>query len=112
MFGRREPRPTGPDDAAAADLPVLGIGAVVRVVASDRGDQWADEPIGLIVAPGGAQLAGYAGAGVRVAWVVEFDEPAYTTDGRGPFERAAVQSRQLVPVPVDPETVTVDAGAS
>lgn len=112
MFGRREPRPTGPDDAAAADLPVLGIGAVVRVVASDRGDQWADEPIGLIVAPGGAQLAGYAGAGVRVAWVVEFDEPAYTTDGRGPFERATVRSRQLVPVPVDPETVTVDAGAS
>ncbi|GAA1492723.1 hypothetical protein [Curtobacterium herbarum] len=113
MFGRRAPRPAAPDDPAGAvppDVPVLGIGAVVRVVPSDRGDQWADDPIGLIVAPGGAQLAGYAGAGVRVAWVVEFDEPAWTTDGRGPFERATVQSRQLVPVPMEPETV--DAGAS
>ncbi|WP_111060669.1 hypothetical protein [Curtobacterium sp. MCBD17_008] len=112
MFGRRDPRPAAPDASGVPDLPVLGIGAVVRVVPSDRGEQWADDPIGLIVAPGGAQLAGYAGAGVRVAWVVEFDEPAYTTDGRGPFERATVQSRQLVPVPMDPVTEPVDAGAS
>lgn len=88
VFGRRSPSPR-PDDSAG-----LGIGALVRVVGIDRGgEQWADEPIGVIVAAGGAQLGG-----TQRAWNVAFDEPAYTTDGRGPFERATVLSRQLVPV--------------
>ncbi len=90
MFGRRRsPRPQ-PDDVT----PGLGIGALVQVVASERGgEQWADEPIGVIVAPGGAQVGG-----TQRTWIVAFDVPAYTEDGRGPFERATVLSRQLVPV--------------
>ena len=81
---------------------MLGIGALVRVVPTDRGgERWDGEPIGLIVGTGGNQLAGYAGVGVPVSWTVEFDQPAYTADGRGPFERATVLSRQLVPVEPD-----------
>jgi hypothetical protein len=98
VFGRRRPRPTPADQTGS-----LGIGALVQVVDSGRDDAWIDEPIGLIVAPGGQQLAGYAGAGVPVAWTVAFDEPAYTKDGRGPYERATVPSRLLVAVePDDP----------
>ncbi|PCN47658.1 hypothetical protein Csp2054_11125 [Curtobacterium sp. 'Ferrero'] len=88
MFGRRSPTPR-PDDR-----PGLGIGALVQVVDTDRGgERWADEPLGVIVAPGGNQLGGS-----QRTWTVAFAEPAYTTDGRGPFERATVLSRQLVPV--------------
>jgi hypothetical protein len=89
MFGRRSPSPR-PDDR-----PGLGIGALVQVVdpGQQGGEHWADEPIGVIVAPGGSQLGG-----TQRTWTIAFDEPAYTTDGRGPFERATVLSRQLVPV--------------
>lgn len=88
VFGRRSPSPR-PDDSAG-----LGIGALVRVVALDHGgEQWADEPIGVVVAPGGVQIGG-----LQRTWTVAFDEPAYTQDGRGPFERATVLGRQLVPV--------------
>ncbi|GGK89963.1 hypothetical protein JOE58_000756 [Curtobacterium luteum] len=88
MFGRRSPSPR-PDDRAG-----LGIGALVQVVDPGQGgEHWADEPIGVIVAPGASQLGG-----TQRTWTVAFDEPAYTTDGRGPFERATVLSRQLVPV--------------
>jgi len=87
VFGRRSPSPR-PDEAG------LGIGALVQVVDTDRGgERWADEPIGVIVAPGGVQLGG-----TQRTWTVAFDEPAYTQDGRGPFERATVLGRQLVPV--------------
>ncbi len=88
MFGRRSPGPR-PDDSGG-----LGIGALVQVVTLEHGgEQWADEPIGVIVAPGGVQLGG-----LQRTWTVAFDEPAYTQDGRGPFERATVLGRQLVPV--------------
>ncbi len=88
MFGRRSPSPR-PDDRGG-----LGIGALVQVVDTEQGgERWADEPIGVVVAPGTSQLGG-----TQRTWVVVFDEPAYTTDGRGPYERATVLSRQLVPV--------------
>ena len=78
--------------------PALGIGALVRVVNDGRGDQWEDEPIGLIVAPGGNQIVGYPGIAGGMSWTVAFERPAYTVDGRGPFERATVAARQLVPL--------------
>ena len=88
MFGRRRSPSSSHDD------PGIGIGALVRVVPTDRGgERWAGEPIGVVTAPGGGQLSG-----VPRAWVVEFDEPAHMQDGRGPFERATVLGRQLVPV--------------
>lgn len=92
VFGRRRSPSPRPDDA-----PGLGIGALVQVIDTDRGgEQWADEPIGVVVAPGGSQIGG-----TPRTWTVAFDEPAYTKDGRGPFERATVLSRQLVPVTTD-----------
>ncbi|UBQ04022.1 hypothetical protein [Curtobacterium sp. TXMA1] len=96
MFGRRARSPRDDDGARPGDAGGLGlgIGALVQVVDTDRGgEQWADEPIGVIVAPGGVQLGG-----TQRTWTVAFDEPAYTKDGRGPFERATVLGRQLVPV--------------
>ncbi|WP_083403972.1 hypothetical protein [Curtobacterium sp. MCBA15_001] len=106
MIWNRKRRPT-PD----ADQPGgagLGIGALVRVVpaADGGGEHWVEgdgspEPIGLIVAPGGNQIVGYPGVGEPLSWTVAFDEPVYTKDGRGPFERATVLSRQLVPVEPD-----------
>ncbi|WP_132100400.1 hypothetical protein [Curtobacterium sp. PhB146] len=93
VFGRRSPKPR-PDDA-----PGLGIGALVQVIDSaEGGERWADEPIGVIVAPGGNQIVGYPGVGEPLSWTVAFEEPVYTKDGRGPFERATVLSRQLVPI--------------
>ena len=65
------------------------------------GSEWADEPIGVVVAPGGNQGVGVPGVGQAVSWTVEFDEPARTTDGRGPFGRATVSSRLLEPLPRD-----------
>lgn len=94
MFGRRRSPIPQPDDR-----PGLGIGALVQIVATDRGgERWAGEPIGVIVAPGGNQLVGYPGVGEPLSWTVAFEDPVYTEDGRGPFERATVLSRQLVPV--------------
>ncbi|ROP66900.1 hypothetical protein [Curtobacterium sp. PhB115] len=97
VFGRRRSPKPRPDDAQG-----LGIGALVQVIDSAQGgERWADEPIGVIVAPGGNQLVGYPGVGEPLSWTVAFDEPVYTKDGRGPFERATVLSRQLVPVTTD-----------
>jgi hypothetical protein len=100
VFGKRRRRA---DDGDGSDS-ALGIGALVRVVPDPRpdgrGETWADEPIGLIVGPGTASVTGYS-PGTGTTWTVEFDEPAYTKDGRGPFERATVPGRQLVPLPVE-----------
>jgi len=94
VFGRRRSPSPRPDDRSG-----LGIGALVQVVDTDRGgERWAGEPIGVIVSPGGNQLVGYPGVGEPLSWTVAFEEPSYTEDGRGPFERATVLSRQLVPV--------------
>ena len=90
MFGRRSPSPRPHPDEPGG----LGIGALVQVVDTDRGgERWAGEPIGVIVAPGGVQIGG-----TPRTWTVAFDGPVYTQDGRGPFERATVLGRQLVPV--------------
>ncbi|MGN8051389.1 hypothetical protein ACTJKO_17040 [Curtobacterium sp. 22159] len=98
MFGRRRSPSPQPDDR-----PGLGIGALVQVVPTDRGgERWAGEPIGVIVAPGGNQLVGYPGVGEPLSWTVAFEDPVYTEDGRGPFERATVLSRQLVPIETAP----------
>jgi hypothetical protein len=94
VFGRRHSASPQPDDRAG-----LGIGALVQVIDTDRGgERWAGEPIGVIVAPGGNQLVGYPGVGEPLSWTVAFEDAVYTKDGRGPFERATVLSRQLVPV--------------
>ncbi|MDP9737036.1 MULTISPECIES: hypothetical protein [unclassified Curtobacterium] len=97
MFGRRARSPRPDDGARPGDPGGLGIGALVQVVDLERGgEQWEGEPIGVIVAPGGVQLGG-----TQRTWTIAFDEPAYTKDGRGPFERATVLGRQLVPVTPD-----------
>ncbi|WIE77078.1 hypothetical protein [Curtobacterium sp. MCSS17_007] len=96
MFGRRARSPRPDDEARPGESGGLGIGALVQVVDPDPdrgGERWAGEPIGVIVAPGGVQLGG-----AQRTWTVAFDEPVYTQDGRGPFERATVLGRQLVPV--------------
>lgn len=98
MFRKRNPRPASDDDQAG-----LGIGALVRVVEVHGGEQWADEPLGVIVGTGGNGISGWSGVGVSVSWTVAFDTPAYTKDGRGPFERATVLGRQLVAVEPTPE---------
>ncbi|GAA3338339.1 hypothetical protein GCM10017714_09120 [Curtobacterium pusillum] len=100
MFGRR--RSPSPEPS---DHPGLGIGALVQVVDTDRGgERWAGEPIGVIVAPGGNQHVGLPGVGEPLSWTVAFDDAVYTKDGRGPFERATVLSRQLVPIQPAPDT--------
>lgn len=103
VMWNRKRRPSDGDSDGARGAG-LGIGALVRVVdTTEGGEQWVEadgspEPIGLIVAPGGNQIVGYPGVGEPLSWTVAFDEPVYTKDGRGPFERATVLSRQLVPV--------------
>ncbi len=90
VFGRRSP-------TSRPDEPGVGIGALVQVVNGDRGgERWAGDPVGVVVAPGGNQIGG-----LQRAWVVAFDEPVYTEDGRGPYERATVLTRQLVPLTPD-----------
>ncbi|WIB61905.1 hypothetical protein DEJ13_08755 [Curtobacterium sp. MCLR17_007] len=101
MMWNRKRRPSPDVDRSRGSL---GIGALVRVVDTEQGgERWVDsiggsELIGVIVAPGGNQIVGYPGVGEPLSWTVAFDEPVYTEDGRGPFERATVLSRQLVPV--------------
>lgn len=103
MFGRRNRATMGASPAGG-----LGIGALVRIVNDGRGDTWDGEPIGVIVAPGGNSIAAYPGVGQQVSWTVAFDGHAWTTDGRGPFERATIRSGQLVALEVD-DAAIVDA---
>jgi hypothetical protein len=104
MFARRSRAALG-----ASPTPGLGIGALVRVVNDGRGDMWDGEPIGVVVAPGGNQIAAYPGVGQQVSWTVAFDGHAWTVDGRGPFERATIRSGQLVALPVtDAEIVDAE----
>ncbi|MFJ3382981.1 MULTISPECIES: hypothetical protein [unclassified Curtobacterium] len=102
MWNRKRRTPAGDESPGA-----LGIGALVRVVDTPSGgEQWVDgdgsgDLVGVVVGPGGNQIVGYPGVGEPLSWTVAFDEPVYTKDGRGPFERATVLSRQLVPVEPD-----------
>lgn len=108
MFGwlrRLRPEPALP---SVRSDPPLGIGGMV-IVLSDAGDPeaWADTPTGVIVAVGERELVGYPNhrAGGSGSWLVAFDEPAYKADGRGPFARASVPTRLLVPAPLVEEWV-------
>ncbi len=88
--------------------PPLGIGGLV-IVLSDVGtrEAWEGTPTGVIVAVGEPELVGYPThrAGGAGSWLVVFDEPAYKLDGRGPYERASVPVRLLVPAPLLEEWV-------
>jgi len=82
--------------------PPLGIGGMVLVL-SDVGtrEEWEGTPTGVIVAVGEQEIVGYPmhRAGSAGSWLVAFDEPAWKLDGRGPFDRASVPVRLLVPAP-------------
>ncbi|TAM69922.1 MAG: hypothetical protein EPN48_05855 [Microbacteriaceae bacterium] len=104
MFGRRGHRKRG-DDACPPHTrrvpaePAVGIGARVFIKADAGGrDAWDGEPSGVIIAPGDSELIAYPGLnlGGSARWLVAFDELAYMTDGRGPFEQASVPGWQLV----------------
>jgi hypothetical protein len=86
-------------------MPGLGIGVQVHVIQIDDADDlgWPGEPTGLIVSTGPSTLSPGGGTGVAgPAWVVEFDEPQYRKDGRGPFARAQIlQSRLVAAVPME-----------
>jgi hypothetical protein len=73
------------------------------IVLSDLGsaEAWEGTPTGVIVAVGERGLVGYPNhrAGASGSWLIAFDEPAYRRDGTGPFERASVPTRLLVPAP-------------
>jgi hypothetical protein len=88
--------------------PALGIGGMV-IVLSDLGstEAWEGTPTGVIVAVGERELVGYPNhrAGAAGSWLIAFDEPTYKTDGRGPYDRASVPARLLVPAPLVEEWV-------
>ncbi|HEY5224067.1 MAG TPA: hypothetical protein VIJ18_13595 [Microbacteriaceae bacterium] len=104
MFGRRNHRETGdvahpPRVRRTPAEPAVGIGARVFIKADAGGrDAWDGEPSGVIIAPGDSELIAYPGLnlGGAARWLVAFDELAYMTDGRGPFEQASVPSWRLV----------------
>jgi len=75
----------------------IGVGSMV-VVTSAGPDGWEGEPSGIVVGTAGS--AGFH-PGIRrtTTWLVVFDQPAYRKDGRGPYERAAISSRELMPAP-------------
>ena len=108
MFGWLQRLRTEPALLSARSDPPFGIGGMV-IVLSDPGtrDAWEGTPTGVIVAVGERELVGYPNhrAGGSSSWLVAFDEPAYRADGRGPYERASVPTRLLVPAPAVEEWV-------
>ncbi|WP_308468803.1 hypothetical protein [Rathayibacter soli] len=119
MFGRRSHRETGdgvrPQRVRRTpEEPAVGIGARVFIKADAGGrDSWDGEPSGVIIAPGDSELIAYPGLnlGGAARWLVAFDELAYMTDGRGPFEQASVPSWQLVLASIADEDITAERGA-
>jgi len=91
------------DPTATGSAPAFGVGmqVVVRLDRSRYPDSMAEDPIGVITAPG--ELVGsalYAPiVGKEAIWVVEFEEPFYGLDGSGPHESARVAQGSLEAAP-------------
>jgi hypothetical protein len=113
MFGRRRRDQNGPTGSSAEARarrahidPAIGVGAQV-IVRADPGsaDEWFGEPSGVVISPGGNEFFAYPATsmGGPTRWTVSFDEPQYTTDGRGPITQASVPSWRLETTPAEPE---------
>jgi hypothetical protein len=116
MFGRRYRRERTADGVRPVKRPrpvaaSVGIGSLV-VIRSEPGgrDAWDGEPSGVVIAPGDSELISYPGLsfGPSARWLIAFDELAYMSDGRGPFEQASVPGWQLVPVCVVDDELRAD----
>jgi hypothetical protein len=108
VFGWLQRLLTEPALPSVRSDPPFGIGGMV-IVLSDPGSReaWEGTPTGVIVAVGERELVGLPNhrAGGSASWLIAFDEPAYKADGRGPYERASVPARLLVPAPLVEEWV-------
>jgi len=111
MRMRREPgsRPGGQsnENTAALGEPVggvrygVGVQVIVKLDRTRFPDSLAEDPIGVIVAPG--ELTGaafFAPTSQREAlWQVQFEHPFYGLDGSGPHESAVVPQGLLEAAP-------------
>lgn len=80
-------------------VPALGVGVQVYVRETDEpaGEDWVDEPTGVIIAPGSPTLRSVnLPAGEDTLWLVAFSRPQHRRDGRGPYDRASIPQRLLV----------------
>lgn len=106
MRMRREPRPDGDSDGGARFG--VGVQVIVRLDRTRFPDSLAEDPVGVIVAPG--ELTGaafYAPTTRREAiWQVEFEEPFRGLDGSGPHDSAVVPQSllQVAPSSDEPES--------
>ena len=95
---KRKPR-SGSEPPGARELPGLGVGVQVFVREPEHatGEDWMDEPTGVIIAPGDRSLrnVGLPADGLTT-WLVAFSEPQHRRDGRGPYEEAVIPAALLV----------------
>jgi hypothetical protein len=93
-------RERSPDGGSGVRFGV-GVQVIVRLDRTRFPDSIAEDPIGVIVAPG--ELTGaafYAPTTRREAiWQVQFEEPFYGLDGSGPHESAVVPQGLLEAAP-------------
>ncbi|MFO7690736.1 MAG: hypothetical protein R6W83_09335 [Cryobacterium sp.] len=106
LWKRREPgnRNPGADAMGSGAGPAYGVGVQV-IVRLDRRrfpDSLAQDPIGVIVAPGSSSgSALYAPTSVREeVWEVAFEEPFFGLDGSGPHASAKVPESLLEAAPM------------
>ncbi|TFD55204.1 hypothetical protein E3T55_01965 [Cryobacterium frigoriphilum] len=95
-------REQGPDGASGGGVRFgVGVQVIVRLDRTRFPDSLAEDPVGVIVAPG--ELTGaafYAPTTRREAiWQVEFEEPFYGLDGSGPHDSAVVPQGLLEAAP-------------
>jgi len=80
------------DPEAAPAVFGVGVQVIVRLDRTRFPDSYAEDPVGVIVAPG--ELTGssfYVPTTVREAvWEVAFEEPFYGLDGSGPHDSAKI----------------------
>ncbi|TDW31265.1 hypothetical protein [Cryobacterium psychrophilum] len=79
----------------------VGVQVIVRLDRAQFPDSLADDPIGVIVAPGALTGSSfYVPTTVReTVWLVAFEEPFYGLDGSGPHESAKVPESRLQTTP-------------
>lgn len=88
-----------PAGTPAPGSPGLGVGVQVYVREHEpqTGDDWVDEPTGVIIAPGDRSLRNiYGPLDGLTTWTVSFSEPQHRRDGRGPYATAVIPASLLV----------------
>lgn len=102
---RREQSPGGgrdPNPAAGSGVRFgVGVQVLVRLDRTRFPDSLAEDPVGVIVAPGELTGAAFYAPTTRreAVWQVQFEEPFYGLDGSGPHDSAVVPQSLLDAAP-------------